>query len=409
MNKVLVIDDDPMIGKIIEKYLPQDARLITATCGDEGLQQAFDSRPDVILLDVEMPGKNGYEVCDILKSTTSTRNIPVIFITSHSSLRERILGYEMGGDDYLEKPFDPEVLLLKIEKVQKVYQEKISLLSQMEQVNKTAKDAITNSSELSLMVKYQQRIQNMQSHEDIIQAFFEITKQLDLLCCLMVDIDSNKIFYSCTGENKPLEQEMMYMLFQQQKRFSDFGCRTQITYPNLALLIKNMPLSDAYRYGRLKDLLPILMEITSNKLSSIEAHLLLGQQRDDVVKASNIVKTMMVDVVASLRSNHQHSKDQVQKIFNRLQERLPNMGLEEDQEKYILESIDQAISIAYDTTDEGEQLNTMLKKIIAMFEDIHRRQEEIIHIYNNKRSPNSESESNKKEEGAESIGNIELF
>lgn len=406
-NTLLLIDDDPMMGQVIEKHLPADSNLLLANNGDEGIEKAIQHKPSVILLDVEMPGKNGYEVCDILKHHDITRSIPVIFVSSRASLRERILGYEMGGDDYLEKPFDTVELLHKIEKIQKIYQEKIKLLSQMEQVNKTAKDAICNSSELSLMVKYQQHIQHMQSHEKIVGAFFDVTRQLGLTSCLMLDIDSNKIFYSCTGENKPLEYEMMYMLFQKQERFSHFGCRTQITYPNIALLIKNMPLNDAYRYGRMKDLLPIMMEITANKLTSIEAHLLLEQQRNDVIKAGALAKTMMLDVLGSIRTNELNSRNQVQKIFNQLQDRLPNMGLEEDQEKYIVGFVDQAVGIAYDSSSDNEQMDTLLKDIISMFEDIQRRQEEIIHIYTGKKA--AEEKQNSAEHNTETLGNVELF
>ena len=381
MGQLLLIDDDPFIGSLIESKLPAEYSLLKAANGDVGIAMAKSQQPDVILLDVEMPGKNGYEVCDILKHDPATCNMPVIFISSKASLRERVLGYEMGGDDYLAKPFDAEILIVKLQKIRETHEEKINLLSQIEQVRKTASEAINGNSELSLMVKYQQSIQNLNSHESIVNCFFDSTRQLGLKCCLLLEIDHNKLFYSCTGENKPLEQEMMYLLHKEKKRFNDFGCRTQISYPNIALLVKNMPLGDAYRYGRLKDLLPIMIEATSSKLTAIEAEMLLRQQIIDTDHAAIHVQEALKSIAKSLQENQQESKHVIHHMMNILQDKFPNMGLEEDQEKFLLETIEEGINGAYKVTDKGAEIESALTEITKDFSTIQAKQTEILAIF----------------------------
>jgi len=114
VDKVLIIDDDRFIQNTLKKSLFQSCEVRTADDGKAGQFLATTWNPDVILLDVEMPGQNGYEVCDELKRGEKTGEIPVVFLSSHSSTREKMLGFEVGGDDYLVKPCSKELLIAKI-------------------------------------------------------------------------------------------------------------------------------------------------------------------------------------------------------------------------------------------------------------------------------------------------------
>ena len=87
--KVLTIDDDALMQKIIKKELQQSYEVISASSGQAGIDSALNELPDIILLDVEMPGMNGYEVCDKLKYHDSTKHIPVIFLSSLSNIGSR--------------------------------------------------------------------------------------------------------------------------------------------------------------------------------------------------------------------------------------------------------------------------------------------------------------------------------
>ena len=95
-DKVLIIDDDKFVYNRLKSALEGFYETRSALDGELGLQAANDWQPDLILLDIEMPGRNGYEVCDELKRGEATRDIPVLFLSSKSSVRERMLGYQVG-------------------------------------------------------------------------------------------------------------------------------------------------------------------------------------------------------------------------------------------------------------------------------------------------------------------------
>ena len=110
-EKVLIIDDSEGCIIIAKFCLSQlDYAVHIANNGDEGLSLAQSLTPDLILLDLNMPGMNGFEVCRKLKSDELTRDIPVIFLTSSHESDDIVKGFETGADDYLVKPFDPEKL-----------------------------------------------------------------------------------------------------------------------------------------------------------------------------------------------------------------------------------------------------------------------------------------------------------
>jgi diguanylate cyclase (GGDEF)-like protein len=114
--KVLVADDDHNLRQLIEGALPAERfEVYQAADGPEALETIRNLRPDIVLLDVMMPGLNGMEVCRLMRENPQTRNIPVIMLTARAQLREKLEGIESGADDYVTKPFDPLELQARIE------------------------------------------------------------------------------------------------------------------------------------------------------------------------------------------------------------------------------------------------------------------------------------------------------
>lgn len=115
MQTILVIDDDPHIREILEYSLAKAGfRPIAAADGRAGLDAFHRERPDLIVLDILMPEMNGTEVC---KEIRRTSKVPIVFLTSVDDEVDRILGLEIGGDDYLTKPFSPRELIARVRAV----------------------------------------------------------------------------------------------------------------------------------------------------------------------------------------------------------------------------------------------------------------------------------------------------
>jgi DNA-binding response OmpR family regulator len=112
---VLIIDDSVPMHALIKALLSEEpVELHSAYNGTSGLVLAASLKPDLILLDVDMPAMNGFEVCKILKASEETVHIPIIFLTACASADEKVWGFELKASDYITKPFEPSELWARV-------------------------------------------------------------------------------------------------------------------------------------------------------------------------------------------------------------------------------------------------------------------------------------------------------
>lgn len=112
---LLVIEDDPDIVELLRYNLEREGfRVLIATDGEHGLADAARHQPDLLLLDLMLPGLDGLEVCRRLRAQEGTRGIPVLVLTAKSEEADVVIGLEMGADDYLTKPFSPRELIARV-------------------------------------------------------------------------------------------------------------------------------------------------------------------------------------------------------------------------------------------------------------------------------------------------------
>ena len=116
--RVLVVDDERDVAELMRFNLGKEGyEVIVVPTGADALKQARDLQPDLILLDIMVPQLNGWEVCRRLKQDAETRSIPVIMVTGRVEDGDKVLGFEMGADDYVTKPFSPRELVARIRAV----------------------------------------------------------------------------------------------------------------------------------------------------------------------------------------------------------------------------------------------------------------------------------------------------
>jgi len=111
----LVIEDEKEIRELIRYNLERDGFRVTAVGdGDEGLRRLFAARPDVVVLDLMLPGKNGLDILREVREQPTTRDLPVLVLTARAAEMDKLIGFERGADDYLTKPFSPRELVMRL-------------------------------------------------------------------------------------------------------------------------------------------------------------------------------------------------------------------------------------------------------------------------------------------------------
>lgn len=355
---VLLIDDDNYIHLVVGKSLDPQFKLISAFSAEEGIKQAIVHNPTVIILDVELPNLTGYEVCKMLRNDQSTMHIPLLFLSSRSSLNERLKGYSVGADDYLVKPFSSEELLAKVA-VLTQYRARIdSLATDVRSASKVAENVIADSGDFGRLMRFVSQSYNCNELPLLMQKMFDLLEQYQLKAACAVWLETENQFFSSRGVIAPIEQNLLEQC-RQGDRFADFGPRTIINYPRISLLIKNMPLDLPERYGRYKDILPHMLEAMSAKLIQLQVQQLVLTQADELSSTFSMIDQSLRQQLTLLE---QHSKDATDMID----------GVQDGLQQYLMGSLTET-----DVTQMSQTLG-LLKQHLSETDDIHSAVDEVL-------------------------------
>src|SRR6478752_2143850 len=131
MSRILIVDDEPAIVELLEEHLQSEGYDTEhAFSGEEALLRLEKSAPDLVILDLMLPGMDGYEVCRLMQADARLNHVPVIMLTARSAVPNKVMGYERGADDYVVKPFDPDELSVRVRaQLNHLYHERVSELT----------------------------------------------------------------------------------------------------------------------------------------------------------------------------------------------------------------------------------------------------------------------------------------
>ncbi|RNC73330.1 MAG: response regulator [Desulfuromonadales bacterium] len=177
MKTILIIEDERDLAELVAFNLEKEGyRAMTAFDGASGLEAARSQLPDLILLDLMLPGMMGMEVCKILKKSEKTAAIPVIMLTARGEEIDRVVGFEVGADDYVVKPFSTRELLLRIKAVLrrslpdrpegKILQiGQVTIDTERHQVGVDGEEVILTTTEFKLLLNLAERLGRVQSRD----------------------------------------------------------------------------------------------------------------------------------------------------------------------------------------------------------------------------------------------------
>src|SRR6516164_236385 len=127
--RILIVDDVKANIDVLVEGLGADYKISVATSGEKALQTALRNPPDLILLDIVMPGMDGYEVCRRLRASRQTEDIPVMFLSGLGEVANKALGFEVGGNDYLTRPFEMIEVKARIRSLLRARSRKVAVAS----------------------------------------------------------------------------------------------------------------------------------------------------------------------------------------------------------------------------------------------------------------------------------------
>ncbi len=180
--RILAVEDEPDALQLLQFNLKNAGfKVLTAKTGEEALVKARSQQPDLIILDVMLPGVDGLEICKMLRREPKTASIPVVMVTARATEIDRVLGLELGADDYVTKPFSPRELVLRINRLLRLdghasphdgeqmdFQDLIINLAQ-HQVTACGRAITLTATEFRLLTLLAQRAGRVQSRDQLLR------------------------------------------------------------------------------------------------------------------------------------------------------------------------------------------------------------------------------------------------
>lgn len=365
--QILIVDDSPNDLRLICEMLRDRYRVVTATSGEEAIKVCNrDTPPKLILLDVSMPGINGYETCKILKADLQMQNIGIIFVSANDTDAEKLKGFELGAIDYLTKPVHPTELLQKIERSIDIEYKIASASEETQAAMDTAMQAIMDAGEQASIVHFLQRSFACQSFADLAVLVVETTSIFELSSSVQIRTPHGHFESSSSGQVPPIELEI-FKITNELVRIHQQGRRLIMSFGPISQLIRNLP-SDEVKVGRLRDHLAIILEGAVSRIQ----HLLVNH---DLKMLMDETQTSLMRVKKLQSQQKQHGIDLVDELMSDIHTKFINYGLTEEQEHVITCMIERFADKSFAAFEEGlkvdDELNNIALKVKQSLEHAH--------------------------------------
>lgn len=367
---ILIVDDMADNRLLLDALLSDKYTIQLAESGQQCLDMVSEKKPDLILLDLVMPVMDGFEVCEKLKDNYDTQNIPVIFITSSTCDDEKLKAYELGADDFINKPFNHDELTAKISKTLSG----VASINEAKELANAAQQAaliaMTNSSELGMIIKFMESAGESESFEELAAQLDEVTQGFGLVCCFHFEFDD----YSLNIGNGCVDGSLEARMIAEARKVGGIighGKRMFFNQKYVSMLVKNMPVDDDDKCGRYKDNLAVLLSSANGIAKTLGVEQSMMQQRRQLIKTtfdSTYERTQHVmGLVNLLESNTVHV---VQDIRSTFEEALFSLALTEDQENHLMGIFDAGMEKMETVKETATEVETAMKTVVAAFEQL---------------------------------------
>ncbi len=367
--KVFFVDDDALILNMLSSLLQEDFQVETFGSARACIERLREVKPDIFLLDVFMPDLSGLDFCKYLKADFDYQDIPVIFMSGDDDIDTRMLCYEVGGEDFIVKPFQPLELNSKLKIAARVQAEKQSLSDQAGYATQTAMSAMTSMGELGVVMQALGKSFSCQSLDELGQNILHTMKEYGLKSAVQLRMQDQELTLSDEGHDVPLEVSVLNHA-RTLGRIFQFKSRCVFNFSNITLLINNMPLEDADRCGRIRDNVAFLVEGAEARLAAMVHEQLAKKRRDGIEEALPKVH----HALDALNANYRRNSFDLTRVMLEYQEDLMgsfmHLGLTDLQEEQLSAMANKYMQNMVNKQDESLLIVARLEQIAKSLEQL---------------------------------------
>lgn len=362
---IAVVDDNPPQRMILSRLLESEYQVTAFETGENLL--ASNLVFDTILLDIEMPGLNGYDTCRAFRAKSTGEHIPVIFVSAHDTAPERVAAYEAGGDDFVTKPITAHELRHKLRGAIEHRLRLQELAAQSSTAQQVAFTAMSSMGDLGVVIDFLRHSTGNNTYEALANQLIDAMAAWGLQGVVQVRGRNGHLDRDSAGNMSPLQASVLDNM-RDMGRIFELGSRAIINYAHVSLLIQNLPTDDPDKVGRLRDHLAVLAESADMRVASLDAVNERDLQKMGIEVVLTELRCALQRINESTRGNRSNGQRHMLEALEHLSRTLRTLGLTEIQESYVDDLVKETLDETRQYFDEAATLEGEFNEVLTRLE-----------------------------------------
>ena len=349
---IFLIEDDPASARLLQMMLKNNAEIEVFEQAEDCLMRLEEGKPSVVLLDVGLPGIDGYALCEQLKQRPDTADIPVIFISGHVEMEARIRAYELGAHDFIVKPFDVTEVRSKISRLLDSLRERAGFNTRLEESDLLTTLILSNLDEYAVVLKYLRDLNSCTSPQEMAQMTHAMLRGFGLSGAVQLRLPDSTLNTSADGEATPIVASILNHV-RLMNRIFEFKKRGVYNFERITMIVDNMPVDDPERCGRLRDHLAIAIETADARLAGLLAASANSRADHNVNEILQLLGTATEEFSLRQRTAQEAGREVMRELTEEMHGTFAHLGMNQLQEDSILDLIEQKtqkLILIYDAT-----------------------------------------------------------
>ena len=370
-TRIFVVDDAAAMRLIVSDQLAGNGYQIHEFESGHTCLAALDLSPHLIILDIDMPGKNGIETCRELRAAGHDE-VQVLFFSASDDLETRLLAFDAGGNDFIHKHAEKALLIRKVAIAVEAEEKKQGLVRQLSYTRQAAFTAMSSLGEMGVVLQFLRTSFQCRDVRQLAAALMEAVEQYGLTGLVKLQGACGVSYRNMQSECTELEISILSYI-NRLGRIYQSADRMGINYPHVTLLVSGLDLEDPDRVGRLRDHLAILAEGADVRISALEEEMQRASQSRSIIEAVKEMTGLLDDIESSQNSNHHRLLDAMDSFRQDLDQSFVHLGLTDKQEMLIhgiVENLNQELAQLFEADQHlAKRLNQIVlkqKKIVAL-------------------------------------------
>lgn len=365
---ILYFEDEPAVATmVIESLGKQGYSFCHFTAFPEGglaeIQAQCKRDISLVMLDINMPGKSGYEVCEILKADFLAPQVPVLFTSGLMDNDDIMKAFAAGADDYLIKPVRLNELHIKISKLITQKQEQFDMAEQSSAAMKIAFEAMKNSSELGAILRFHEAIHQAEDFNTLADLTFQSLRDFELEGTMVIISAPIHHYYRDDLQKTQLELESLLAAREKGRLFS-WKKYSFFSYDLFTVLIRNMPIDDEERYGVLKDQICLLLNGVDARIKSMRVAQSELEKQNRIASVSKILANLVLEMEQGNIAFSEKFERIIVDMETNICAEIAQFSLMEREEQILLNVVNESMAAATALFDASIETEKQRKQVI---------------------------------------------